>query len=154
MSTETENPDGYEHPDCGHKNWRMGCARCWEEISRVAQGHIVAQADDATLQGAIMMAWHMMLVLQQSQAKLEPKRRSLDIRQAEQAEAVAMNFLALSDHLVSLVADPRKLDTAMRQAAVIAQEAQKHSAEMQAATPSETPAPTPANPSPIILTDA
>ena len=100
----------------------------------------------------MLVLWHVMLVLQASMKKLGPYMSSLDMREAEKAKMVYLNFQALQDNISMLMADPSKLNAALDNATAFVLSMQQQQAAAQAA-PAETAPPPPSAPSLITLTD-
>lgn len=146
----TTPTDAHDLPDCGHKEWTLGCERCFFETKALAQRNLqVDQSamDDATFRGASLFAWHIALVLASTIRQAAEMSSSLDLQKAHSARILYYNLKQLEDHITGLMADPPRMEAALRQAADIAV-ASHQAVQQQAAAPEPTP---PA--SAIVLTD-
>ena len=137
-------------PDCGHDDYMLSCPRCFVEMKALAKGNASVDTNSAIMQGAILLSWHVLMVLRNAQARLVPQMRSLDLHIAGHAKTVHLNFRALEDNLVLLVADPQRMEAALNQAAVMASEVQRMTQQKQA---EQSPATHTAETSAIVLTD-
>lgn len=137
-------------PDCGHADYTLSCPRCFEEMRALARGNAAVDTNSAIMQGAALLAWHVLMVLRNAQARLVPQVRSLDLHVSGRAKAVYLNFQALEENLVLLVADPRRMESALNQAATMASEIQRQAA---AQTEAEQPTSSAVESSTIVLTD-
>lgn len=122
------------------------------EMNALCKGNVHAETGKAVIEGAMLVLWHVMLVLQASMKKLGPYMSSLDMREAEKAKMVYLNFQALQDNISMLMADPSKLNAALDNATAFVLSMQQQQAAAQAA-PAETAPPPPSAPSLITLTD-
>ena len=138
-------------PECHHKDWELGCPRCFYEMKGLAEATVHADINKATVEGSVLMAWHIMLVLKSTERRLIPQMRSLDLQVAALAKAIYANFQSLTTHIVDLIADERRLSQALNETiAFVAETRQLMKQEPQQPPQAETPV---AEASAILLTD-
>ena len=135
-------------PECGHKDWVLGCEKCFWEMRGVAEGLIHTEQQTAQLNGGVLMAWHVMMVTMDMTHQLVPMSQSIDLQRSALARDVIANLKQVQIYLTRLVADERKLLGAMQAAALVATEMERRAKEEQEAQ-QRAPAPE----SNIILTD-
>ena len=135
-------------PECGHKDWVLGCERCFYEMRGLTEGSIHTDQQAAQLNGGVLMAWHVMMVTMDMTHQLVPLTQSIDLQRSALARDVIANLKQVQIYLTRLVADERKMLGAMQAAALIATEMEHRAREEQAAAqPAQAPD------SNIILTD-
>ena len=132
-------------PDCAHTEWTFGCPRCFFEMEGLAKSTITTDRTASQIEGAVLMAWHVMFVMIDMEAQLAPITRGLDLRKRELGLDIIANLRQVQVYLTKLVADERKLMAALTVAATVAK-------EMEAKARADKEAPT-AAPSSIVLTD-
>ena len=117
-------------PDCGHKDWTLGCERCFYEITALAKGEV--QAEDArqvhehTLNGGVLFGWHLLTILGDIELQLRDiADAALDLNKRNLATSLLRNVHNISAYVVSTCTDTHKMDAAINQAVVIATEMNK-----------------------------
>lgn len=129
--------------ECGHKDWQMGCERCWWEVRGLANDTIRVSTAEAQIEGAILFNWHVLLTLQGMEQQIAPMMRGIDLKEVELARNIIANLQQITVYLVRLVADPRKLGAALTNAALIARDMASRSPEPRAEAPTSS----------VVLTD-
>lgn len=109
------------HPDCGHQDWSLGCVRCFWEMEQIARSNIREAHLEDQLTGAILFNWHIMTVLQNMEDQAIVAADSLDLHRQQLGKDLAANIKALALHLVTIVADPRKLTICLEKASKVAE---------------------------------
>ena len=133
--------------ECGHKEWALGCERCFYEMNGLAKGEARIANTSAQLSGAILFNWHVIMVLQSIEHQLEPMTRSLELGQVTLAKNLIANLQSIEDHLVKLVQDSQKLTAVLAQAAAFSAKIEE---ELAKEKEQEQATPTPS----VMLTDA
>lgn len=142
--------DAPQLPDeCGHKDWVLGCPRCFYEAVRVAQGNIKAETAESHMEGAILIIWHLMVIMADMEDQLRPMTQSIDLSRNQVARDLINNLRQLSHYMMGLGSDAPKLQAALAQGALLAAQTK---AAIDARETGEAPPPK-AEPSRIILTD-
>ena len=113
-------PEGL--PDCGHPDWQVGCPRCFLELKGLAKGNIQATTAEAQMEGAVLMNWHVIMVVADMEKQLMPMLRSLALDEVKLAKELIASLQALRRHLIQLGAVPGKMEQALQSAAVVARE--------------------------------
>lgn len=132
-------------PDCGHKEWTLGCQRCFDETTALAKGDASVDTHTAYIQGGTLMCWHMMLLLRDFQAQLAAMAQGIDLQKVQLAKTLMVNLQQLEVHLMALVADEGKMTAALVEAARIAKlakeqlDAERAGGMRQQAQPSSMP---------------
>ena len=107
-------------PDCGHKEWTLGCPRCFQELTALAKGDAQVDTHAATLRGATLMCWHLMLLLRDFQAQLSVHTQSLDLQKVQVAKTLQTNLQQVEVHLTHLMTDEQRMTASLLEAARIA----------------------------------
>ena len=121
----TTTPTAEVPPDCEHRDWQMGCPRCFFEACGLAKGEIRATTVDAQMEGAILMNWHVLMVVADMETQLVPMTRSLELDKVRLAKELTANLKALRIYLIALGANPTKMEGALRSAAIVAEHVNK-----------------------------
>ena len=131
-------------PDCAHTDWELGCPRCFYEAVRVAQGNIVAETREGHFEGAVLIIWHLMVILADMEDQLKAHAQSIDLQKNAVAKQLIVNLRQLSVYMMELGANPAKMEAALQQGALLA-------AQTKAAIDAREAAGPPPEPSRIII---
>ena len=131
--------------ECSHLDWQLACPRCFYEVVKVARGSIRADMAALHMEGAILLIWHMMIILADLEDQLRGHAQGIDLQKNKLARDLIANLHQLSTYMMQLGADPAKMQAALAQGAQLA-------AQAKAAIDSKPAVPAP-EPSRIILTD-
>ena len=101
-------------PDCGHKDWVLGCERCFLEMRALALQEAQIVSTKAELEGAMLMAWYVASVLANMEDQAAPMMNDLDIRKSGLARDVVANLRQLTNHLMLVLKDPHRLAHALQ----------------------------------------
>lgn len=135
--------------ECGHKDYVLGCRKCFVELKALGEGTVAADMVDAQIVGATLMAWNIMLALK----KLEDGAhrvitQSLDLRDVGTARSIQANLMQVSDYLFKLIKNPETLATELAETAQFINAVKVEIANKAATATVEPPAP-----SGIVMTD-
>lgn len=134
--TAVESMVGDDLPEeCLHKEWQLGCPRCFAEMRGISDGVIKVSNGEAFQEGAILSLWHMMIVLADLDHQLIPMSKSLDLKKAELGLSLAANLRNLSAYMMRLAGDPVKLDKALVAASMLAAQAKERLQQEAAPAP-------------------
>lgn len=117
-------------PDCGHPDWVVGCERCFFEVKSLALGNLSTANGEAQMEGAILMNWHVLMVVADMEMQIAPLAKSLELDKVRLAKELIANLKALRVHLLGLGASPEKMTVALQQAARIAAQVKQLQQEM------------------------
>lgn len=140
------------NPDCGHKEWTLGCAICFDEMFKVAKIGLGVEeiARMSKVDGALIYNWYVLTVLTGLERQLVPRTNSIDLKMSGLARDLLANIHQLMDHFSSVISDPQRLATVMitSEASLMAVRQQRDEAKAAEAAGEEPP-----KKSSIILTD-
>ena len=109
-------------PDCGHPDWQVGCPRCFLELKGLAKGNIQATTAEAQMEGAVLMNWHVIMVVADMEKQMIPLLQSLELDKVRLAKELIANLQALRRYCIQLGAVPGRMEAALQSAAAIAKE--------------------------------
>lgn len=129
--------------DCLHKDWTLGCERCFWEATNVAKGNIKADTQQGSIEqqteGAILFAWHAVMVLQDlGDQCLRSANTELDIGKIGLCRDLAANMQQIAQHFIKTISDPRALAAAMQRAVLICMEMQRRHEQGPGSAPAES----------------
>ena len=106
--------------ECGHKDFVLGCERCFFDMKGLCNGSLHVEDRKAQMDGAVLFNWHVLAVLKDLEDRLIPLTESLDLSKVSLAKNLIANLQQLSVYLIRLVASPGKLEAVMVQCAQMA----------------------------------
>lgn len=150
LTSEVEPP-----PECGHKDWTLGCPRCFFEAVGLAKGNMKVAPNDeqlaaAQVEGAILYNWHLLMVLKDVEMQIAPLTRQMDIQRSSIALSVLAQVRKLSQYMVTVVQSPTTMATVLREASALAMQVQEH---LKAEDEGRAPTPEAKRKSLITITD-
>ena len=116
--------------DCGHLEWVPSCPRCFFEVKGLALGNLSAANGEAQMEGAILMNWHVLMVVADMEMQIAPLAKSLELDKIRLAKELIANLKALRVYLLGLGSSPMKMEAALRKAAEIATQVKQLQQEM------------------------
>lgn len=129
-------------PDCGHKDWTVGCERCFWEATNIAKGNLQGRVLEDQTEGAIMFASYMILVFtDMADQCVGMERAQLDLNKQQLARDLAVNIGGLIDHTLKILADPAKMHMSMEKGAAFSNALAARTAARRATTPPAQSAP-------------
>lgn len=105
--------------ECGHKDWELGCKRCFFEMNAMARGNLRSQTMEDHLAGALILVYHLMALMDRCLQQIKPQMSSIDLQKNSVAKEVYANLVELQRYFVNLLADPHRMQAAMQEGAEI-----------------------------------
>lgn len=146
----TANANDRVLPECGHKDYMLGCERCFTEMRVLVQGDAVVRTEEASLSGAVLYTWHLLMVIGELQQKCQVMTRSLDLQHQLVGHEIAATLTNISAYMIALIQRPTELQAVLRESAALAAQVEQR-AKQEAPPTAPTP---PTAKSSLVITDA